>query len=172
MSEARVRIAVLDDVDNLDTRLRSVDRTEIRKNSGLTGAQALRGAFASPGPKKIYSIDYAGRVLGMFGVRVTRVTPYDRIGAPWMVCSDELLEKYRRRFLKEYPIWIADLSEGYTLLENYVYAKNEGHIRWIRWAGFELVEYIEEYGIGKTPFWRFQRRFKDQMILRSISKES
>ena len=151
-----VRTATVDDVPNFLKRLRKADRKEILNNSGLLPKQSLiRGINLS---KKSFSIVEQGRVLGMFGVATIRSTPNGKIGSPWMVGSDELFKRHVRRFLSEYQEWIAEISRDYYLLENYVFAENTTHIRWIKWAGFELTELIEEFGRGQVPFWHFEMR--------------
>ena len=171
MSKAVVRKASEGDVANLVTRIRAADKTEILKNSGSSPEDALNAAFQYSGPKKIFAVEESTKVLSLFGVYLIKNTGNERVGAPWMLCSDELFRKYRRRYIREYPIWIKELSEGYTLLENYVYAANEAHLKWIKWAGFDLVELIPDFGVGRVPFWRFQMRIKRKLSLRdSISK--
>jgi hypothetical protein len=53
--------------------------------------------------------------------------------------------------------WIDALAQGYSRLENLVYAGNDVHVRWIQRVGFELVELLPEFGPYKQPFWRFRR---------------
>lgn len=90
----------------------------------------------------------------MFGV--TKIASVPGLGAPWMLASDELFDKHWRRFVREGKVWIGRLSSGYEVLENYAYAGNESHIRWLRSVGFDLVTLVP-YGAAQKPFWRFRK---------------
>lgn len=145
------------DLRQMCARLRPEDRRELRYFSGLSANRALDRALANS--KKAYAIDDSGRILGLFGVTtVPRDSAATVYGAPWMVCSQELVTLHTARFLREYPQWLAEISKGYKVLENYALAANETHLRWITWAGFEFVELIRDYGPFHQPFWRFQMR--------------
>lgn len=71
--------------------------------------------------------------------------------------TDELFQHHTRQFIRECKDWIALLEKDYLVLENFVLASNQKHISWIKWAGFELVEYLPNFGVQRKPFWRFQR---------------
>ena len=159
----KVRRSREGDVKSLCKRLRSADRIELRVSKGPLIRKALeRGVMNS---ERCFSIDDSGRVIGMFGVTPYRIEGRLRVGAPWMVGSDELFNLYTRRFLREYPIWLERLCEGYDVLENFVYSGNEKHIRWLKFAGFELVELVECYGVGREPFWRFRIDLRSSGVL-------
>lgn len=151
-----VRPGEITDIERFLPHIRPEDIEEILSSSGLAPATALATAFLTPETKRIFSVVDEAHVLAMFGVKTVAEGIGYRVGAPWMICSDELLQTHRWRFLSSHRDWFPILSDGYTMLENYVYAKNQAHIEWLQWAGFELIEYIPEYGAKKVPFWRFR----------------
>ena len=40
---------------------------------------------------------------------------------------------------------------------NYVDERNTTSIRWLKHLGFVLIKRIEDYGVGKKPFYEFVR---------------
>jgi len=158
MSEPVVREGTVHDAKKLASNLREADRREIEYKSGLSPAIVLTAPFARRTPRKVFSIVRDAQVLGMFGVSMIGLHPqHGPVGTPWLVGTDELTERYARRFIREAPLWLEEISRGYGLLENYAYAGNRLHIRWLKKLGFELVERIEQFGIAGKPFYRFRR---------------
>jgi hypothetical protein len=73
-----------------------------------------------------------------------------------MVATDELLE-YQMKFLRRSRIYIELIQQEYPLLHNVVDARNELHIKWLKWMGFKFIQLHEEYGVEKRPFYEFIR---------------
>jgi hypothetical protein len=154
-SKASVRRATIADAKRLGKRLRRPDRKEILSNSGRRPLNALEKNIATS--KKAFAIDDEGRILGLFGVIDAVSSVSGRVvGRPWLIGSEELFRRYRRRFLTEYPEWLSTISEGYDVLENYVLEENTAHIKWLKWAGFEFKELHQGFGSGRANFWRFE----------------
>ena len=40
---------------------------------------------------------------------------------------------------------------------NYVDARNITSIKWLKHLGFVLIKRVEEFGVGKKPFYEFVR---------------
>jgi len=55
--------------------------------------------------------------------------------------------------------WVRRQSEKFSLLYNYVDARNVKSIKWLRWLGFQLDE-PAPYGVRGLPFHRFELRGK------------
>src|ERR1051325_8969424 len=131
-----VRPATREDAIRISRRLRLEDSREIRSASGKEPIEVLPdcadGSFIL-----LYSDYYTGvnLMLAMFGV--TRVTS-SAVGVPWMVATP-LLVHHQVYFLRNCKAWIAKLSEGYTHLINCVDARNELHIKWLKWCGFTFT---------------------------------
>jgi hypothetical protein len=111
-----------------------------------------------------YSVELEGAILAMFGVSRVRIAAL-RVGAPWLLASDALFRDHWRRFVRESEHWIERISRGFDLLENYAYSGNEQHIRWLRRAGFTLLELVP-YGVARQPFWRFQMVVRSAEVVR------
>ena len=47
--------------------------------------------------------------------------------------------------------------KSYTILYNVVYAENVAAMKWLESLGFKFIEYHEEYGVHKKPFYQFMR---------------
>jgi len=141
----RVQRATRHHAKSLAKHLRLADREEIRAFSGMSPRAQLMQSTAT------HSSDGV-----VFGIRTTRKESAGLVGAPWLLGSDELVDVHRREFISRSREWLLKLSEGYFLLENYVYAKNIAHIRWLQRMGFEFVRLIPEFGVSREPFWQFQ----------------
>lgn len=131
--------------------LRREDTDEIRAASGLDPEAALLHGVDTGDP--VYAFySPTGKIAGMFGV-----TPMgDREGAVWLLASDEVM-KYPMTFLRRCRNTLDTLYEKYDVLFNYVDARNEVHIQWLRWMGFSFVAYYPEYGVEKRPFYEIVR---------------
>lgn len=159
-----VRCAIPQDAQKLAPNLRSADLLEIRQNTGFPPAVELIRPFAAPGTKKIYAIDHDGIVLGMFGVNQSRRFQKERVGVPWFLGTDHLMDRYWRRLVRESPRWIEVLMEDYDALENLVCAENTVHVAWIRRMGFTIVGDLPKYGKGQSRFLRFRMEKRQENI--------
>ncbi len=135
----------LNDVRTLSEKLRSADLQEIAAATGEEPYWSLLRGFTD----SVHCWTMLGNdsVVGMFGV--------NKAGAIWMMCSDEL-SRFSVRFLRESLEMVDYLQEEYPVLWNWIDARNELHIRWLKWLGFQFTE-LEEHGVLKLPFWKFQR---------------
>lgn len=151
-----VRPTTQSDPTSLYRRLRRADHLELKALSGMGSKKKLQQSIADPRLDVAYSIVFQKRVLGIFGVTISSHTMTERVGAPWMVGTDELFNRFGVTVARQSKRWLARLSRDYTVLENHIFAQNDLHIRWIEWLGFELVEYKPHHGALRKPFWRFR----------------
>ncbi len=93
----------------------------------------------------IFGVSPAGRTHGMF------------VGAPWFLGSEAINSTHIKQFLRESSNWIEVLGEGYQLLENYVYAENQAHLKWLRRMGFEINSSPVKRGPHNKIFYRFRK---------------
>ena len=143
-----MRKATEDDVKYLAPRLRQCDKDEIKANVGLPEEVALKlSAEASDFPLVV--VDH--KPVAIFGV-----VPKKDVAYIWMMATPEL-EKIGFPFLKECKRVVTMFNEKHPLLSNYVDARNELHIKWLKWCGFTFINKHEKYGVEQRPFYEFVR---------------
>lgn len=146
------RTSELEDVYVLAPKLRKQDINEIEASSGFLPMEALSYSFHSGGESNTI-IAPDGEVIGMFGVSPT-LDPL--VGVPWLLASPRLPE-VSKEFIPQSLEWVKQKNEEYPLLFNAVDVRNTVAIRWLRYLGFTFIQRIEEYGVGKKPFYEFVR---------------
>jgi len=148
MSETiAVRPAMKADAEWLATRLRSQDRDEIYAVTGSGPLPVLREGVAASRP--CFAVTGSdGELLALFGV-----LPRERgRGKVWLLGTSGLL---LRRFsvARSSRKWIDVLHRDYPTLWNYVDARNEAHIRWLKWCGFHFAGTVEDFGFERRRFY-------------------
>ena len=150
----RVRGAVTGDARRLASRLRGADLQEIRAVTREDPFDLLCQSIAWSNP--CYTIvGEDAESLAIFGVVPDPCA--EGVGRIWLLGSDDLVFRHSYIFLRHSRKWIEKLHERYPTLWNYVDARNEVHIRWLKWCGFTLLRRIEEYGVERRPFYEFER---------------
>ena len=146
------RESVLPDVAYVARHLREADRQEIMAGSGEEPLSVLLRGFLESQP--CYTIvSNEGVPIGLFGV----VPSYDpMVGGCWAVMTDEI-RTIRIEFLRKCGDVIEQLNEKWPILFNYVDARNELHIKWLRAMGFTFIKVHQEHGVEKRPFIEFVR---------------
>ena len=149
MKENYVRKAELKDALELAPKMRIGDRKEIMASNGSTPLESLVIPFTQKGAK-IYSIigTKSEGVIGMFGSTPTKEKDY---GVVWLLSSEHLF-RHIKQFIKECPKWVAEMSEGYEYVYNFVDERNWKSLKWLQFLGFEPKEKIGDFGVGKMPF--------------------
>lgn len=128
-----VRDAILEDAAVLASRLRAADLRELEAVTTKTPQQAIEeGIKAGQAYTAVLS---TGEIVAVFGVAPT-IEP--RLGAVWLLASDDIL-KIRLTFLRHSRAWLSHLFSKYSLLGNYVDARNELHVSWLKWLGFRFL---------------------------------
>lgn len=94
-----------------------------------------------------------GRAVCVFGVGVQSILSDE--GAPWLLGTREL-EQHARPFFRLSQAWMAETRQHYSLLANYVSARNVKSIRWLGWLGFTLAR--EPVMFRGIPFYAFAWR--------------
>lgn len=130
--------------------MREQDAKEVMASNELNPLRSLQASFkASRECNTIIHED--GSIVGMFGVADSIV-----FGSPWLLGTDKLIDT-RSEFIPQAREWVERINETYPLLVNYVHADNEVSKRWLKSLGFQFIKLIEEYGVGKEPFYQFVR---------------
>lgn len=147
-----IRDATIDDIEYLSSRLRKADIAECYAASGADPKVALCiGLEFGDITKTMIAPD--GEPLGMFGVGQSHIP---EAGVIWMVATDKLAQ-YQIKFLRLNKPVIETLQQQYLALFNFVDARNELHIKWLRWMGFTFINRHEHWGFEKRPFFEFVR---------------
>ena len=150
---AHVRLAVREDAEYLAPRLRKEDVEEIYAASGDDPLTALLHGLEASTP--CYSIiNDRDEVVGMFGAGPL---PMPNLGFVWMLAAPGLVE-VQVPFLRQSRRWIEQMHKDVApVLTNVVDARNEVHIKWLRWCGFTFLRRIEDFGFEKRQFIEFVR---------------
>ena len=130
--------------------MREMDRLEALYQADQDPETALKVSYLAS--KEVMAIcGDEDNPIGICGV-----TPN---GCIYMVSTDELFnnKKYRIQLIRKGRIWVDELMKSYTILYNVVYAENVAAMKWLESLGFKFIEYHEEYGVHKKPFFQFMR---------------
>ena len=122
------------DLEPIAANLREADQQEIAASTGWSPLAALMVGLENS--EHCYTMFSDQTLVGMFGVH--------KSGAIWMLCTNDL-PKCATRFLRESLNWIDVWQEKYPRLWNYVDARNETHIKWLKWLGFKFVKLHEKF---------------------------
>jgi hypothetical protein len=138
------------DCKQLAKRMRDSDILEVKASHGHTPYQALMRSFLVS--DFCMSIIYKGEVVGMCGVSSLE----KGVGSPWLLGSNKLVSVPRITFsfLRQSTNWVTKQQVKYPLLLNYVHAKNEASLMWLKHLGFTFLREVEFRG---EPFYEFVR---------------
>ena len=146
-----VRPATIDDLNYLAPRLREADVEEIKAACGIEPWAALLLEY-DLSEEKITMVGEQGEAVGIYGI-----TPVTRLDALVWLHATEDLKNYPFQFLRRCRAEVNRLNQKYPVLWNFVDARNELHINWLRWCGFTFIKRHEEHGVQKKPFYEFVR---------------
>jgi len=146
-----IRSARIGDAQELIPRIRLADLRELEATTCLSPQDALSASIVASAPA-FSVIETNALVIGMFGIVPDRFDP--AYGCGWLVGADALTEN-PLYFLRLSRMWIRNLHRQYRVIWNRVDARNEVHIRWLKWCGFFITRRIESYGVESRPFWEF-----------------
>lgn len=122
------------DLELLSTSLREIDVLEMRKLAGVEPLFALRKTFENS--KFALCIrDRAGNPVAIMGIGWL---PNPRAGIAWFLSTD-VIDKVGLLFLQEARANLDDWMRGHDVISNFVYAKNETTVKWLKWLGFEIL---------------------------------
>lgn len=119
------------DIIELSVTMRQEDKDEVWHLARLTPLDALRMSINDCEFNRAVLLD--GQVVFMYGVG----NAGNGVGVPWMLASP-LLSKVRKQFIRECREGLEEMSQGYKILRNVAWSKNDEHIRWLTWLGFQF----------------------------------
>jgi len=144
-----MRIASLKDCEELGKNLRKADLQECQAYGNINGLQALLIGYLNS--NICISIADDKSVIAIFGI----CGEINQPATIWMLASDRLSE-ISRKFLRENKKLIDYLNQQYPLLHNVCDARNDVHIKWLKWCGFTFIN-KQNLGYQNKPFYTFVR---------------
>ena len=154
---ARVQLVRPEDADlrHLAQNLRAADRQELAATHGydIDLLQCLQTAV-SASEEAFIAVTAYGEPIAVFGV--APVSLLGGIGCPWMLGTDTM-DLYGRAVVTLSRQHVARWAQRYSLLFNYVDARNLRSIAWLKRTGFAILP-AAPYGLSGEPFHRFERR--------------
>jgi len=153
VADLTVRELRFGDVDAIAPNLRVADRLEVEACTALDIHEALSTAARSSA--LVWAIDIDGEPAGIFGA-----VPFSLlggVGCPWLL-GTPALERAPSTLTREGRRYIRRMLAMFPELTNFVDARNEKSIRWLRALGFRLDAETTPYGLYDLPFYRFDMR--------------
>lgn len=150
-SHGLVLPTTLADISELEANIRPEDRREAEEVGLCPVLHSIAAcAFES---RPCYTIkSLSGQLGGILGA-----IPDGRGGGMVWMLGTTLIERHSIAFLRGSREVLADLHARYPLLYNRADARNEVHLKWLRWLGFSFINLIPEYGPYKVPLIEFAR---------------
>jgi len=147
-----VRESVAEDLVYLEPRLRDADKREIRDVTGLEPMASLSLGYKISKPCFTILAPKTGDPFAILGVVPEQYFP--EMGMIWMHCTNDLPPFSFLRYAKTVLYDIIGGQYGYEVVSNYVDARNEVHVRWLRWMGAKLLDvvHVEGSGVPVHPF--------------------
>lgn len=146
MADVLIRDAAAYDAVDLAPRLRKSDVDEVYAARGLSPRAGLMASFSASEVALTGLLD--GRIVTMFGVAAG-----EGFGSPWLLASPEI-EARPVLFLRRNKRFVDAMRGRYGVLRNYVDARHDASLRWLRWLGFSIGEAVP-WGFERRPFHPF-----------------
>ena len=147
-SKPFVRPSTPKDCHELSLTMREEDKREVYHFDRLSPLVVLFDGLTGG---KCWTVEWNNKVVAMFGVvRKDNIT-----GIPWMLASDDL-KHIKKSFLKECHDYVELMFDGFEVLTNYVWAKNDVHIQWLKWLGFKFFD-AKPFGYDRELFYEFYK---------------
>lgn len=143
------------DIEHIADNLREADVQELRASKGED--RSLRGILTRAVALSTHlwvTVADDGEPVAIYGV--APISLLEGIGSPWFVSTDRAYE-YPRTLIVEGKRYLAEMQSAYSHLVNYVDARNDKSIRWLRRLGF-TVHAAKPYGLNGEPFHKFEKK--------------
>lgn len=131
--------------------LRAADVQEIEAGTDLPPHLALFHSWAFSEKAWTLLVPKHGPVA-MWGVAPLNSDP--SVGTPWLLAT-EAFSNHKLSLVKNTKSYVAAMARGYRLLTNMVDVRHTESQRWLKWAGFTLVERALPWGPKGMPFYVF-----------------
>lgn len=137
----------------ISARLRPEDDAELRAAKGPNVGKTVAQAIAlSPGQAWAAEID--GELVALFGF-----APYSALSdtaSPWLVGTPEL-KRIPGVLVREGRCYCQRALGRFSVLRNYVDARNKTSVRWLRRIGFDIQPAVI-FGVERRLFHPFEMR--------------
>ncbi|HWL80105.1 MAG TPA: hypothetical protein VNR89_04070 [Roseomonas sp.] len=147
--------ATQDHAVRLSGNLRAADVAELEA-SALSPEEGLVGSLLASG-EAAWAVVEEGEPLALFGAADCTSLMGVHCGAPWLLGSDALVTTHRRWLLRNTQRIVQTPDAYFHRYFNRVDARNTAHVRWLRWAGFMVMEPVP-WGPFRLPFHPFFRK--------------
>lgn len=136
--------------------MREVDRKEIWYSGQSKPIDALMRGLNSNG--LCYTMIVNDKPAIMFGSLCYDME--NRKGSAWLLSTDAIDDVvWNKQDFEMMHSYVKKLSEGYSVLENYVHNDNETSIRWLESLGFTVHD-PEQIGVFNEQFRHFEMRMQ------------
>ena len=132
-------------------KLRPADEQELVTATGLSVVDGLKESINHSTWTGV--IEDEGKIIMLYGLATS-----EWFGIPWMMCTDEAY-RYQYSLVKWGKEIVAEMLNQTPYLSNIVDARNEVHIKWLKWMGFTFTG--NEFEINGYPFLHFVMRRED-----------
>lgn len=149
MGNLRFEPALPAHIDELIADIRPLDRQEVEAGSGDLRTTLTLALKLTDHPVTCRCKD--GTLVCIFGAAPLTLT--SDTASIWLL-GTTAMSRHPREVLEATRSFIVLLSERYSLLVNYVDARNRPSIRWLRSVGFN-IEPARPFGVAGQPFHRF-----------------
>lgn len=139
-------------IDHLDKNLRQQDRDECSASSFVLPRESMMvGAMVSTHCWVITADDVPVCIFGC--------VQYDDTSATmWMLGTDEMnSRRVAFRIAAKTKHYCDLMNASHPVLFNYIDERNTASLRWLKWAGFEILDFVPDYGVERRPFYLFAR---------------
>ncbi|MAK29815.1 phage protein Gp13 family protein [Acinetobacter sp.] len=153
--KAFVRDSNLKDAIDMAHNVRSADCNEIKalRGSNYDMVEVLKdGIEMSDCPK---TVEFNKEPIAIFGIVQSQDIDI-KLGWVWLLGTNKIKD-IKIQFLRESKKHLQEQEQDYDVIANYVDVRNEVHIKWLRWLGFNFIRKIESHGAEQRPFYEFAR---------------
>ncbi len=147
------RPAQFADALRLAPQLRFDDAREIASSWGVGAREGLLRCLL--GSDRAFALVEAGNVLALWGVSGAAHEDLE-LGVPWLLAGDSLFRR-RRWLVRSSRAWVDRLLLDYDALTNLTDERNQAHLRWLAWSGFQPLRRLDRYGLAGEAFQEFFR---------------
>lgn len=139
-----------DHISGILGNLRNADWNEVYaatgKNPDLELLKAWQDNF------KRWALILDDEVVGVFGVAETELKG---VGVPWLLGTNKMGE-IKIQLVKQCRVYVEEMLERFTMLANFVDARNTDSVKFLKYCGFTL-EKAHPYGESNLPFHFFSK---------------
>jgi hypothetical protein len=149
MENFKVKEATQSGIDGMKGKIREVDAVELWDMHHLKPDEAIQVSFDVS--SKAWIGYLKSEPVVAFGVAPDPSNP--KKGFPWLLATDKINE-VKFRVIKYSEQYVAEMIQGFEILENFVDSRNIISKEWLAWCGFIICEPCI-MGIERVMFNRF-----------------